>query len=88
MVQSTHFIPSVTLTPPVEPSSSALPDNDIFITNRYILLDKEVKVIFLDVESKIVMDRYVGKRALITGLFDSSAKTIQISTPEDIEIIR
>jgi len=51
-------------------------------------LDKEDKVIFLDVESKIVMDRYVGKRVLITGLFDLSAKTIQIATPEDIEIIR
>lgn len=88
VVQSTYFIPSVTLPPPVESSSSAQPDNEIFITNRYILLDKEDKVIFLDVESKIVMDRYVGKRVLITGLFDSSAKSIRIASPEDIEIIR
>jgi len=42
----------------------------------------------LDVASTIQMDGYVGKRVLITGLYDPSAQSLQILAPADIEIIR
>ncbi len=88
VIQSTYFIPTVVLSPPVEPSSSVQPDNDIFITNRYILLDKEDKVIFLEVSSGVSMDSYLGKRVLITGLYDPQSHSLRIAAASDIEILR
>ena len=87
-IQSTYQIPSITLSPPVESSPSAKPASQIFTRNRYILLDKEDTVTFLEIDSKIDMNPYLGKRVLITGLYDQSRKLLQLTTSGDIEIVQ
>jgi len=91
IIQSTYYLPEIT-PKSVETTNLATDEATIsgrtFETNRYILLDHENKITFLDVASAIQMDGYVGKRVLITGLFDPSAQSLQILAPADIEIIR
>lgn len=88
VIQSTYYIPTITLPPPVESSSSAWQTKEVFTTNRYILLDKEDKVIFLEVSSEVSMDRYLGKRVLVSGLYDQRNHSLRIATTSDVEIVR
>ncbi|PIZ65310.1 hypothetical protein COY14_02715 [Candidatus Roizmanbacteria bacterium CG_4_10_14_0_2_um_filter_36_9] len=87
IIQSTYYLPSIT-PKSTDSTDSAAINGRTFETNRYILLDHENKITFLDVASTIQMDGYVGKRVLITGLYDPSAQSLQISKNADIEIIR
>jgi|GEM_PF-4093574 len=88
VIQSTYRLPFLTRSPQKESTTAAQPHQESFKTNRYILLDTDNRVLFLDVSPKILMERYVGKRVLITGRFDPSSQTIQVPSAEDIEIIR
>lgn len=55
--------------------------------SRYVLLDKDEKIIFLLTASSIKIEKYVDKRVLVTGMYDEEKRTIEIKKSSDIEVL-
>lgn len=83
---------SPTPTPTITPTLTNTPTPTMTPTptpppSRFVLLDKDEKVLFLIAPNKVKLDSYMNKRVLVTGLFDQQKNTLEIKTSEDIEIL-
>lgn len=56
--------------------------------SRYVLLDKNDKIVFLITPSEITLSKYINSKAIITGKYNEKESTLSISKEEDIEIIQ
>jgi len=73
-----------TSTPSPIPTNTPTPTP---LPSRYVLLDKDEKIIFLVVPSSIRMDKYIDKRVLVTGLYDEEKRTMDVKKASDIEVL-
>ncbi len=73
-----------TSTPSPTPTNTPTPTP---LPSRYVLLDKDEKIIFLVVPSAIRMDKYIDKRVLVTGLYDEEKRTLDVKKASDIEVL-
>lgn len=73
-----------TSTPSPIPTNTPTPTP---LPSRYVLLDKDEKIIFLVVPSAIKMDKYIDKRVLVTGLYDEEKRKMEVKKASDIEVL-
>jgi hypothetical protein len=73
--------PTFTPTPTVTPSPTPLPPS------RFVLVDKDDTIFFLVTPTTVSLQKYLNRRVLVTGLYDSTKETITIKKYADIEVL-
>lgn len=91
--QVRSLIPTATPTPLTASPSSALSTEQTPVVKadptpaRFVLMTDTYKLIYLKTPSDVSLQKYVGYKALVTGLFSASANAISVEKLEDIEVV-
>lgn len=83
-------LPTSTLTP--SPSNTPTPTPTLTPsptppTYRWILLDKDEKIIYLQNSTSIKLENYVNKRVVITGMYNPELNVLILRKKEDVEVL-
>lgn len=87
------LLPSTTPTPPLASPSSTLDHTplltvtDVPTPARYVLMTDTYKLIFLQTPSDLSLQKYMGYKALVTGVYTATSNTITVDRLEDIEVV-
>ncbi len=81
MLSESETSPSATIEPFIEPSPTPTP-----VPTRYVLVNGQ-SITFLIVPPEVSLNYYLNKRVLISGLFNKTTDTLQVSRTQDIEIL-
>ncbi len=87
------LIPTDTPTPPTSSPStpsdttSPQPTPQVPQPARYVLMTDTYKLIYLKMPEELSLQKYLGYKALVTGLYTASSNTISIEKIEDVEVV-
>lgn len=89
--QVRNLMPSPTPPPPESsPSSSLNTQNSALGTDsptRFVLMTDTYKLIYLQMPADVTLSKFIGYKALVTGLYTNATNTLSIDKLEDIEIL-